>query len=129
MIIGDSLIRAIYPYDREKAEGDVENVSTPSIVAVLVGVITGIWGWYRDRKNANIVTATKNQLAKAILADIRRESSEQRSSQQIIDEFTARARDFTESAEINDALIRMSPADIMWNLEQIKVRDGDQTQW
>jgi hypothetical protein len=107
----------------------VENANPEFIVAVVVGVVTGIWGWLRSRKDASIVKATKDQLAKAILADIRRESIEQRSSQQIIDEFTARARDFTESSEINDALIKMSPADIMWNLEQIKVREGDATQW
>lgn len=107
----------------------MENANAESIIAIIVGIVTGIWSWFRSRKDADIVQAAKEELAKAILSDIRYSKDESKTIDQIIAEFSARARQFTTSEKLNKALLSMSDAEIMWAFEQIKVRDGDATQW
>lgn len=107
----------------------MENVSVELIVSVVVGCVTGVWGWVRSRQDASIAHASKNALSKAILIEIRNENTEGISSTKVIEEFTSRARGFTESEVLNKALLAMPASEILWNLEQIKVRQGDSTLW
>jgi membrane-bound ClpP family serine protease len=107
----------------------VENVNAELLVTLIVGSVTGIWGWLRSKQDSDIARAARDSLAKAILAEIRYEAKEQLSSHQIVQEFITRAREFTESEKLNKSLVNMRAADIIWNLEQIKVRDGDETLW
>jgi len=108
--------------------------ANPELVAA-AGAFLGslLFGWVRawrsTRKNSILARAAIEQLAKSICYEIRAEASRGYTSQEVIAEFTRRARNYTSSEQLNQELMGLEESEIIWNMEKVKVRAGDVTEW
>ena len=108
--------------------------ANPELVAQVGAFVGGILaGWVRTwiltRKTSTVARAAVDTIAKAICYEIRAEATGSYTSEEIVTEYTRRARKYTDSEQLNKALIELGEADIMWKMEQVKVRAGDVTEW
>jgi len=100
-------------------------------VGVFVGGLLAGWAraWVSTRKTATVARAAVDAIAKAICYEVRAEATGSLTSEEVISEYTRRAREYTTSEQLNKALMELEQAEILWNMEKVKVRAGDVTEW